>query len=178
MYFLTSTCSEASSPFWTEPRLQELAKFDAGKQSSATLNQHIRLISNRNAWRVARTTRGEPHFDNFADITLIVPDSVQETITTSQRHMAYENKSMKKAKSLKKRTIFLAYPLPLSDKLGSHVMRDSSEPRRVQFRLNKSQTYNDPFLVTTNNFQQSSQSTKVGADPSIIVGIARLPHFV
>lgn len=29
---------------------------------------------NRKAWRVAKTTRGEPDFDNFADITLIIPE--------------------------------------------------------------------------------------------------------
>jgi hypothetical protein len=33
----------------------------------------MRLISKRKAWRVARTTRGEPDLDSFADITLIVP---------------------------------------------------------------------------------------------------------
>lgn len=72
-YFLTSTCKPASSPLWIEPKLQELAKFDAGKQSSATLSQHLRPMSNRKAWRVARTTRGEPDLDSFADMTLIVP---------------------------------------------------------------------------------------------------------
>lgn len=70
--FLTSTCKPASSP-WTEPIFQELAKFEAGKQSSATLSQHMRLVSKRNACLVARTTRGKPDFDNFADMTLIVP---------------------------------------------------------------------------------------------------------
>jgi len=73
-YFLTSTCKAASSPLWIEPILQELAKFDAGKQSSATLSQHLRLMSNRKAWRVAKTTRGEPDFDSLANITLIVPE--------------------------------------------------------------------------------------------------------
>lgn len=34
----------------------------------------MRLISKRKAWRVARTTRGEPDLDSFADITLIVPN--------------------------------------------------------------------------------------------------------
>lgn len=72
-YFLTSTCKAASSPLCTEPRFQELAKFDAGKQSSATRSQHLRFISKRKAWRVARTTRGEPDLDNFTDITLMVP---------------------------------------------------------------------------------------------------------
>lgn len=71
--FLTSTCNAASSPPCSEPELQELEKFEAGKQSSATLSQHMRPISKRYACRVARTTRGKPDFDNFAVITLIVP---------------------------------------------------------------------------------------------------------
>lgn len=74
-YFLTSTCSAASSPLLIEPKFHELAKFDAGKQSSATLSQHMRFISKRKACRVAKTTRGAPDFDNLADITFIVPDS-------------------------------------------------------------------------------------------------------
>jgi hypothetical protein len=32
-------------------------------------------MSNRKAWRVAKTTRGEPDLDSFADITLIVPEN-------------------------------------------------------------------------------------------------------
>lgn len=33
----------------------------------------MRFISKRYACRVAKTTRGDPDFDNFTDITLIVP---------------------------------------------------------------------------------------------------------
>lgn len=73
MYFLTSTCKPASSPHGAEPKFQELLKFEAGKQSSATLSQHIRLVSKRNAWRVARTTSGEPDLDNFTEMTFIEP---------------------------------------------------------------------------------------------------------
>lgn len=67
-----------------EPKLKELAKFDAGKQSSATLNQHMRLISKRKACLVAKTTRGEPDFDNFADITLIEPEGKEVTTLSLQ----------------------------------------------------------------------------------------------
>lgn len=35
----------------------------------------MRLISKRKAWRVARTTRGDPDLENLADITLTVPDN-------------------------------------------------------------------------------------------------------
>jgi len=33
-------------------------------------------MSNRKAWRVANTTSGEPDFDSFAEITLIVPAKI------------------------------------------------------------------------------------------------------
>lgn len=90
-YFLTSTCKVASSPLWIEPKFQELTKFDAGKQSSATLSQHMRFMSKRNAWRVARTTRGEPAFDSLADMTLIVPEwmmkqTIQKTPFSGDSH--------------------------------------------------------------------------------------------
>lgn len=73
--FPMSTCRLPNSPLWTELKLKELAKFEAGKQSSAILSQHMRLISKRKAWRVARTTRGDPDLENLADITLTVPDN-------------------------------------------------------------------------------------------------------
>lgn len=87
--FLTSTCNAASSPPRAEPKVQELAKFDAGKQSSATLSQHLRLISKRYAWRVAKTTRGKPDFDNFADITLIVPGGMSRKEKIQIHNMFY-----------------------------------------------------------------------------------------
>ena len=66
-----SICNLPSSPPWGE--LNELAKFDAGKQSSAILNQHFMLMSKRKAWRLARTTKGKPHLENLADITFTAP---------------------------------------------------------------------------------------------------------
>jgi hypothetical protein len=34
-------------------------------------------MSKRKAWRVARTTIGEPDLDSFADITLIMPEKAR-----------------------------------------------------------------------------------------------------
>lgn len=70
------------------------------------------------------------------------------------------------------------HEVPLDDEFTSAVISDANESWRRQFLLKRSHTYKDPFLVTSNNFQLSSQSINVAADPIIIVGIARLPHFV
>lgn len=69
-------------------------------------------------------------------------------------------------------------PATVEDKLTSEETKEDRESWRTHFLLNKSHTYRDPFLVTSNNFQLSSQSINVAADPIIIVGIARLPHLV
>jgi len=82
MNLLISTCNLPSSPPWGE--LNELAKFDAGKQSSAILNQHFMLMSKRNAWRLARTTKGKPHLENLADITFTAPVNMANITTKHQ----------------------------------------------------------------------------------------------
>lgn len=76
MNFPTSICNSASSPPRIEPKLIEVEKFDAGKQSSATLIQHIKSMSNKKACRVERTTSGEPDLENLADITLILSGNI------------------------------------------------------------------------------------------------------
>jgi hypothetical protein len=73
---------------------------------------------------------------------------------------------------------FNVVPASFADAFGFEATRDANESLRRQFRLNRSHRYKDPFLVTKNNFQHSSQSINIAADPTIIVGIARLPHFV
>ena len=69
-------------------------------------------------------------------------------------------------------------PSTAEDKLVSEETKEDKESWRMHFLLNRSHTYNDPFLVTSSSFQLSSQSMNVAADPIIIVGMARLPHFV
>jgi hypothetical protein len=69
-------------------------------------------------------------------------------------------------------------PASFAEEFGFKATRDANVSLRRQFRLYRSQTYKDPFLVTNNNFQHSSQSINVAADPIIMVGIALLPHFV
>ena len=69
-------------------------------------------------------------------------------------------------------------PVSLEEAFGSAVIKDSKVSWRRQVRLNKSHKYKDPFFVTSNNLQDSSQSMNIAAEPIIMAGIARLPHFV
>lgn len=75
-------------------------------------------------------------------------------------------------------TLSIKLPASLAVDLGSAVTSEANESWRRHFMLNRSHTYKDPFLVTRNNFQLSSQSMNTAADPIIMVGMARLPHFV
>lgn len=50
-------------------------------------------MSNMKAWRVAKTTSGEPDFDSFADITLMVPGikNIHTIKIQGDRAKAYKN---------------------------------------------------------------------------------------
>lgn len=69
-------------------------------------------------------------------------------------------------------------PASFADESSLEVTREAKESCRRHVLLKRSHTYNNPLFVTSSNFQHSSQSIKAAADPIIMAGIARLPHFV